>query len=212
MSEGSAKRILVRGTSLCLVAGYADAIGYTTLGGVFAANMTGNTVLFAIALGRGEVARAENYIFTLASFLVGAVFASILRRASGSAVAALLGAAALLAVAAFAGLAPLPSLSLIAMAMGLQGAAITRFGASGMQTVVVTATVIRIADHIVAHCLRESGDPGPDAARLDVFAWIAYAAGALLALLVEHIAGRPLVLAAAALFAVAVEVALAPRR
>ena len=34
---------------LTIVAGIADAIGYLTMGGIFAANMTGNTVLAGIS-------------------------------------------------------------------------------------------------------------------------------------------------------------------
>ncbi len=39
----------MRATTLTIVAGIADAVGYITMGGVFAANMTGNTVLAGIA-------------------------------------------------------------------------------------------------------------------------------------------------------------------
>ena len=66
---------------LCGIAGYVDALGYLKLGSVFAANMTGNTVLLAIVLAQGEWARAAVYGLTLAAFFAGALSASVLKRA-----------------------------------------------------------------------------------------------------------------------------------
>ena len=42
-------RDTAQATILTVIAGIADAVGYITMGGVFAANMTGNTVLAGIA-------------------------------------------------------------------------------------------------------------------------------------------------------------------
>ena len=42
----------IQATLLTIIAGISDAVGYITMGGVFAANMTGNTVLAGIALLR----------------------------------------------------------------------------------------------------------------------------------------------------------------
>jgi uncharacterized membrane protein YoaK (UPF0700 family) len=209
MSDGLSPRIMARGGALCLVAGYVDAIGYTKLGGVFAANMTGNTVLLAIAAGQGDPARVTNYATTLAAFLAGATAAALLGRMTGRPTAAFLAAAALILAAAFEGLRPLPSLALLAIAMGLQGAAITRFGSAAMQTVVVTATIIRLAHHVAAAAIPSSGEAQASAARLDALAWIAYGAGAAFALLMERVLQAPLFLAAIALFAIALEVATA---
>ncbi|HEY4167217.1 MAG TPA: YoaK family protein [Reyranella sp.] len=39
---------------LTIVAGLADAVGYVAMGGVFAANMTGKTVLAGLSLGEGR--------------------------------------------------------------------------------------------------------------------------------------------------------------
>lgn len=211
MSDGVTPRILARGGGLCLVAGYVDAIGYTTLGGVFAANMTGNTVLIAIAAGHGDLGRVVNYASTLTAFLAGAIVASVLRRITGGPVAALVAAAALVLAAAIAALPPLPSLALIAVAMGFQGAAITRFGGANMSTVVVTATIVRLADHLVENVLPERRGALPGAARLDALAWLAYGAGAALALVAERVTHGALFLAAAALVVIAVEVATEPR-
>jgi uncharacterized membrane protein YoaK (UPF0700 family) len=166
VSAGLSLRVMARGATLCLVAGYVDAIGYTMLGGVFAANMTGNTVLLAIAASEGDAKRAGGYATTLAAFLAGATLSAFLRRTTGRPVAALLAAAALLLAAAVAHLPAPASLAILAVAMGLQGAAITRFGAAGMQTVVVTATIIRLADRIAARVAPRQDDAPGEAARL----------------------------------------------
>ena len=39
----------IQATLLTIIAGISDAVGYITMGGVFAANMTGNTVLAGIS-------------------------------------------------------------------------------------------------------------------------------------------------------------------
>ena len=53
-------RLFSRAALLCLIAGYVDIIGYIDLGGVFAANMTGNSVLLVLAMARGEAARSAS--------------------------------------------------------------------------------------------------------------------------------------------------------
>src|ERR1700722_10341767 len=100
MAELLTRRLIARAASLCLVAGFVDAVGYTELGGVFAANMTGNSVLFAVAAVRGEGARAASYAATLAAFLMAAIIGSVLRRTSGRSATPLLAAVVLLTFAA----------------------------------------------------------------------------------------------------------------
>lgn len=211
MADALTTRTLARAGALCLIAGFVDAIGYTELGGVFAANMTGNSVLLAIAALKGEGTRAASYALTLVVFLAGAIVSSALRRTTRQPIASLLAAAGLLLVASFVTAAPFARLGLLAFAMGLQGAAVTRFGSTSLQTVVVTGTMIRLADNLVEHALPERTEPAPGATRLDALAWLSYIAGAALAIGAQHAMGRPLLLAAAALLAIAAEVADATR-
>ena len=205
-------RMLTRAGLLCLVAGYVDAIGYTELGAVFAANMTGNSVLLAIAAARGEGARLMTYGFTLAAFFVGAMAASALRRATGRPTIALVAAVALLLIAAVGGMAANVRLSLLAAAMGLQAGAIMRFGTTQLSTVVVTTTMVRLADHVVEHFLPspQPGDPG--SVRIYGIAWIAYGGGAAVAVTAQRFMRWPLLIAALVLVAVAIEVASERRR
>lgn len=62
---------------LCLACGIVDAVGYL-LHGIFAANMTGNTVLLGISLAQMQWAGALGRAFPLLIFFVGAMLARLL--------------------------------------------------------------------------------------------------------------------------------------
>jgi len=197
--------LLARAVGFCVVAGYVDAIGYTELGGVFAANMTGNSVLMAIAAMRGEWARATSYGVTLAVFFAGAFVACVLRQRSRRPAVALVGAALVLFAAMFLRFDPWARLSLLALAMGLQGGSVLRFGTLSLQTVVVTGTMVRLADGLAARGLSAGG--AGDSIRLDAAAWGAYVAGAGCAMAAAAVMTRPLLPAAALLIVLAFDVA-----
>ena len=207
LADALSPRIIARAGALCLIAGYVDIDGYTELGGVFAANMTGNSVLLVLAAARGESARAVSYLVTLAAFLAGAILASAAKRATRRPVAALVAASALVLIAALVPMAPVARLAVIATGMGLQGGAITRFGSVGLQTVVVTGTIIRLADSLVERAHPDAAEVPPWTATLEAFAWLSYIAGAAVAIGAQSAMNRPLILAAAALLAVAADVA-----
>ena len=207
MALGPEARARARAGALCLVAGFVDAVSYTELGAIFAANMTGNSVLFAIAAARGDGARAASYALTLVVFLAGAIVSALLRRMTGRPALALVAAAGLLLVASAVPATRPEQLALLACAMGLQGGAITRFGAANLTTVVVTGTMVRLADNLVERVMpADRAAPAPETARLDAFAWAAYIAGAALAMGARHIMAQPLLIAVLALVAIAAEV------
>src|SRR5258708_30790113 len=56
----------------------ADAVGYMTMGSVFAANMTGNTVLAGIAVAQGQWLDAWRHLSPLIAFFAGAIIARLL--------------------------------------------------------------------------------------------------------------------------------------
>jgi uncharacterized membrane protein YoaK (UPF0700 family) len=206
MANLLAPRLFLRAALLCLIAGYVDIIGYIELGGVFAANMTGNSVLLVLAMARGEGFRVVSYVATLAAFLGGAIIASLLRRATRRPLLPLVAAAALVLLDALVSAPPLAQLVILATAMGLQGAAITRFGPTSLQTVVVTGTMIRLADNLAALAMPEERNEGTaGAGLLDALAWLAYIAGAALAIAARSVMTRPLILGAVALLVVAAE-------
>lgn len=165
----------LRAGLLCGIAGFVDAVGYVDLGGVFAANMTGNTVLLAMSVAHGAWANTLVYVITLGSFSAGVAFAYLLE-AKHLRVPLLLEALLITLVAI---LAPSKTVSLIMLAgaMGLQAASMTRFGTVTISTVVVTSVIVRIVEGGV------SKRPPPDI-RLTMpvlaAAWSAYAIGAAL--------------------------------
>jgi uncharacterized membrane protein YoaK (UPF0700 family) len=133
--------------------------------------------------------------------------ASALRRATGRPAVSLLAAAVLLLVATIAPVEPDLRLALLAATMGLQAGAITHFGTTPLQTVVITSTMVRLADHLVERLLPVPRTGQPGAMRLSGIAWIAYGAGAALAVGAQHLMQRPLLIAAFILLVVTVEMA-----
>jgi uncharacterized membrane protein YoaK (UPF0700 family) len=65
---------------LCAVAGSIDALGYLLFGGVFVGNMTGNTVLFADSILRGDHAQIALRGGVVAAFFAGILLVRILLR------------------------------------------------------------------------------------------------------------------------------------
>jgi uncharacterized membrane protein YoaK (UPF0700 family) len=136
-----------------------DAISFLGLGNVFTANMTGNTILLGIALGRGDLAAALRSALALTGFCVGATAGALIVRRGDRAVlwpSSITRALAveLAALAAFAfgwrwggglGLAARRAteflIVLAAFAMGVQSAAVRRFGVSAVTSTAVTGTL-----------------------------------------------------------------------
>jgi uncharacterized membrane protein YoaK (UPF0700 family) len=142
--------------ALAWVGGSLDAVSYLALGHVFTANMTGNTVLLAMALGSGSMARALRSVLAVLGFVLGvAVGTGLLRGQAigwGARVnrvllleAVLLGLAAL----AFAWMdhAALPApwvhglIALLGMTMGMQSAAVRQVHLAGVWTTFITGTL-----------------------------------------------------------------------
>ena len=196
----------LQATLLTLVAGLADAVGYVAMGGVFAANMTGNTVLAGLSLGEGDFDLAAKRLAPLVTFFVGAMLARLLLRLFHRPAVPLLVEAALLAVVGLLPIGREPSLMLVALAMGLQASAITHFGGTSVSTVVVTSTLARIAEATLDR-MWPTGRPLPSVAtpRLLALTWIGYLIGAIGGVLLVRAVHWPL-LVPAALLAIAVAV------
>ncbi|UGB37719.1 YoaK family protein [Frateuria soli] len=142
--------------ALAWVGGSLDAVSYLSLGHVFTANMTGNTVLLAMALGSANMARALRSTLAVLGFVIGvACGTGLLRRqATGWSMRVnhvLLLEAALLGVAvlafAWSGNAPhQPSyvhglIVLLGAVMGMQSAAVRQVHLSGVWTTFITGTL-----------------------------------------------------------------------
>lgn len=166
---------------LTLIAGVVDALGYLFLGRVFVANMTGNLVLFAIALAQGHIAHAVRSIAALAGFMVGAAGSSALRT-RGKLWILFAGETGLLWTSAW-WWAPKrmnqigPIIVLAAMAMGLQSQVAHRLQVAGATTTVITSTLTSLLSDLykIVTGVTTSG------AGVRTAVFLSYAAGALLA-------------------------------
>lgn len=142
--------------ALAWVGGSLDAVSYLALGHVFTANMTGNTVLLAIALGSGDLARAWRSLLAVFGFALGvAVGTGLLRgQASGWSVRVnrvLVLEATMLGVAMFAfawvGNTGFPApwvqglIVLLGAVMGVQSAAVRQVHLVGVWTTFITGTL-----------------------------------------------------------------------
>ena len=186
---------------LTLVAGIADAVGYITMGAVFAANMTGNTVLAGIALAQGHWPDAWRHLAPLIAFFFGAMASRLLLRLSHAPTVGLLVEAALLAGVGFVPVGPEAAVLIVAAAMGVQASAITHFAGSAVSTVVVTSTLARAAEAVLDWLWpsRERAPLGVTNRRLLAFTWIGYLVGAVIGALLVPVLPYPLLVPAALL-------------
>jgi uncharacterized membrane protein YoaK (UPF0700 family) len=145
---------------LSLTAGSADAIGYLGLGRVFTSNMTGNVVLLGISLGQGNFAVTVRILYVVAMFIAGACLGAWLGRnlpekdwpnlafrLIGLETISLLlfGIGWFLLTDRVSGIGSHALLALLAVAMGLQAAAMGRLSAPGVATTAVTGTITALA-------------------------------------------------------------------
>lgn len=150
---------------LTWAAGTVDAISYLGLHHVFTANMTGNAVLLGISIGQGQGLAATRSLLALLAFILGVAIGALLvqrRTTEGDVDRALIGpvAAEAAVLAAFAAAWHLPFLpqnegtvyfliSLSAVAMGIQSAAVRRLALPGIATTVITGTITSLVAGVV---------------------------------------------------------------
>lgn len=184
-----------------MVAGIADAVGYVTMNGVFAANMTGNTVLAGIDIAKGNHLGAWNHLTPLVAFFPGAMLARVMLRLLRTPVAGLLLEAAIIAGVGFLPLGKEDAVMIVAFAMGLQASTITSFAGHAVSTVVVTSTLARTADATVDRLWPGSATPPPSATNtwLLTLTWTGYLVGAVIGGLLLPMLAYPLLVPAALL-------------
>jgi uncharacterized membrane protein YoaK (UPF0700 family) len=174
------------------------------MGGVFAANMTGNTVLAGIAVARGHHVDAWQHFTPLLAFFLGAMLARSLLRLLKAPTAGLLIEAALIAGVGFVDIGTEPAVLVLALAMGLQASTITSFGGSAVSTVVVTSTLARTADTAVDRLWPGAGETPAvsTSAQLLALTWVGYVIGAIAGGLLLGVMKYPLVVPAVLLLSV----------
>ena len=174
------------------------------MGAVFAANMTGNTVLAGIALAQGHWPDAWRHLAPLVAFFVGAMISRLLLRLSRAPTASLLVEAAVLAAVGLLPVGPEAAVMIVAFAMGVQASAITHFAGSAVSTVVITSTMARGADAVLDR-LWPGGEHAPTAItnrRLLALTWAGYLVGAVVGALLVPVMPYPLLVPAALLIVV----------
>jgi len=175
------------------------------MGGVFAANMTGNTVLAGIALAQGRYLDAGRHLAPLVAFFVGAMLARLMLRLWHKRSLPILVEAAMIAIVAALPIGVDVGVLILALAMGLQATAITHFGGTALSTVVVTSTLARAAEAALDKLLPAKAADLPEVAKADllVICWAGYLAGAAAGALLLQFLPWPLIVPAVLLLLVA---------
>ena len=180
---------------LAIVAGYADAIGFLTFG-AFAGAMTGNTVLLGIALAGAQYADAAQSAIIIAAFMVGVAFSAVL--GSKLPLAAVLGIEAAAIVGA-ALIAPHFAAPVLAFAMGLQNATMTRFSGTSLNTVVLTGNLQKMIQGFLGRFTGSpkpaqsgSAEAGSAASATIAFVWLAYLGGVAVGAFADRLLAYPL--------------------
>ncbi len=214
---------------LTWAAGAVDALSYLGLGHVFTAMMTGNTVMLGLALAEGELHAALRSILALLGFAGGVMLgATVVKREWNDAewppeiTAGLAVEAAVLALFCVLWLwsgpernaqSLYPLIVLLAMAMGLQAAAVRRLGVPGIATTYITGTITSLFVDVVGWSRAGGSPPEPQGEagrweqRVGLLAgvFVVYAFGALCGGVLQ---ARCAALASAAPFAAVVTVVI----
>ena len=183
---------------LAVIAGYADTIGFLRFD-AFAGLMTGNTILLGIGLASAHLLRAAFYGTIIAAFLGGVLLSRALLQLGAAPWVALTLTAVLHVVCSFVDrswAAPL-----LALAMGMQNAAATRFGGVSLNTVFITGNLQKLGEGLVAWLWtrRAPSTVASDGVAIFALVWLSYALGAVLGALGHAFLAYPLLVPAAVL-------------
>lgn len=155
---------------LAALAGFVDAIAFTSLGGFFASFMSGNTTRLGVGLGQGHGGDAVIAGGLILSFIGGVILASVLVRAAGERQKAAVMAAvtALLLLAAIvAAVMPGPLvLVLLATAMGAENGVFHRDGEVTIGLTYMSGSLVRIGQKLAGALMGDA----------DRWSWIPYLA------------------------------------
>lgn len=166
---------------LCFAAGVMDAIAFLALGQIFTSAMSGNTILFGIALGQGHLLAASHSLAAFAGYVAGVAGGALPLRAPNRGIERALGIEVLfLATFAALWLASGPPqratvyllIACSAVAMGLQGAVGRAIRVPGIPTVVFTSTLTAIVATLAERALgrERSALPAPTRQQMATFA------------------------------------------
>ncbi|WAL46862.1 YoaK family protein [Rhodococcus pyridinivorans] len=143
--------------ALSSLAGFIDALGFITLGGVFVSFMSGNSTRFAVGTADGAWQTVALIGGVLALFVVGVILGSVVaeltdrdRRTRKTAVLATV--TVLLTIAAAAVLVDWTPVAVIAMtlAMGTENSVFRRHGETTVALTYMTGALVKIGQRIAA--------------------------------------------------------------
>ena len=155
---------------LAALAGFVDALAFTSLGGFFASFMSGNSTRLGVGLGQGSAGDALDAGGLIQSYVSGVIVSSVIVRAAGArhkpavmaVVTALLTLAAIVAMVM-----PGPLvLVLLAAAMGTENGVFNRDGEVTIGLTYMTGSLVRIGQKLAGALM---GDR-------DRWGWIPYLA------------------------------------
>ena len=191
---------------LGLIGGYADATGLLTWN-AFGANMTGNTVLLAIALsGHGEAATKP--LVPIVAFFFGAMIAGALLIYAVPALLLVLEAALLAAAALSRGY--VPGLGFLALAMGIQNTALSQFGGVRANTSFITGDYVQVAKALAEMLAGRAGAENRRTLSIVAPLLFSYALGAFAAAICRHYTGLSLLFIVPLVLALAIAAWRAP--
>lgn len=195
---------------LTWVAGFVDAVGFISLGRIYTANMSGNSVSIGIQISGQDWFEMFRRLWPVIVYVLGLLLCRILLecgarqriRSVGSIV--FVCEIVLLAPVCIAGAMPggaAPDLqfafvALLALAMGAQNGALTRFSSLTLHTGFVTGTLLKFAEQFAKYLMqvfdRLRGKESPDKKPLRVSAWLlgiylAYVTGAACGGFTHHV-------------------------
>lgn len=166
---------------LAALAGFVDALAFTSLGGFFASFMSGNSTRLGVGLGTGMASDALIALALVMSFVAGVIVSSVIKRAvrQRRQAAVMAGVTALLAIAAaVAAIAPGPIvLLLLAAAMGLENGVFTRDGEVTIGLTYMTGSLVRMGQRLAGALM---GDPDRWAWVPFLALWLGFVAGVVL--------------------------------
>lgn len=144
-----------RALAACLaaLAGYVDAIGFLGTGGFFVSFMSGNSTMLGVGVGAaGNAHFAATAALLVGAFLLGVVIASLVARRAGARrrlTVMLLVSGSLLLAAAIAPIAPpLPTLAIVAFAMGAENLLFEADGEVRIGLTYMTGTLVKIGQRL----------------------------------------------------------------
>jgi uncharacterized membrane protein YoaK (UPF0700 family) len=149
---------------LTWIAGFVDAVGFLTFAHIYTANMSGNSVAVGIGLGQNNWPMFILRLWPVFIYLLGLIFGRSLIEVGARLRVAHIASAAFaceviaLTVVDWDGKATQNgpytqwvSIALLAGAMGIQNAALTRFSSLTLHTGFVTGTLLKFAEQLVKY-------------------------------------------------------------